>query len=50
MIMCNSITVYSRNANGDVAPIRKISGTNTSLDSPVGVAVDTANNEIVVAK
>jgi hypothetical protein len=42
-----SITVYSRTANGDVAPLRNISGAATGLDNPVGVAVDTVNNELV---
>jgi DNA-binding beta-propeller fold protein YncE len=45
----NSITVYGRTANGDVAPIRTISGASTGLSSPFGIAVDTVNNEIFVA-
>ncbi len=45
----NSITVYSRTASGNVAPLRTISGTTTGLNSPNGIAVDTVNNEIDVA-
>lgn len=44
----NSVTIYDRTANGDVNPIRTISGANTSLNSPSGVYVDTVNNEIGV--
>ena len=45
----DSIIVYSRTANGNVAPIRTISGAPTGLNGPGGIAVDTVNNEIVVA-
>ena len=45
----NSITVYARTANGNVAPLRTISGGATELNDPVGLAVDTVNNEVVVA-
>jgi DNA-binding beta-propeller fold protein YncE len=44
-----SIRVYSRTANGDVAPLRTIQGSKTGLNLPAGVAVDAVNNEIVVA-
>ena len=43
------ITVYSRTANGDVAPVRKISGADTGLLDPGGIAVNTVNDEIAVA-
>ena len=45
----DSITVYSRTANGNVAPLRTISGLSTGLYSPRGIAVDTANNVIIVS-
>jgi len=37
----NSITVYVRTANGNVAPLRTISGALTGLDNPASVAVTT---------
>jgi sugar lactone lactonase YvrE len=43
----NSITSYASNANGNVAPVRMISGANTQLAKPVGVALDTAGNIFV---
>ena len=45
----SSITVYSRTANGDAAPLRTISGAATGLAQPIGLAVDTVNNEVLVA-
>ena len=45
----NSVTVYSRTGNGNVAPLRTISGAATGLNSPEGLTVDTVNNEIFVA-
>lgn len=45
----NSVTVYARTANGNVAPLRKISGAATGICGPFGAAVDTVNNEIAVA-
>jgi len=44
-----TITVYSRTANGNIAPVRTISGAATALQSPIGLAVDTGNNEVLVA-
>lgn len=38
------ITVYDKNANGNVAPIRSISGSNTQIDFPGGIAVDSDDN------
>ena len=35
----NSITVYSRTADGNIAPVRTITGAATNLNSPVGIAV-----------
>lgn len=45
----SSITVYDGNATGDVAPLRMLSGPQTQIDWPMGVAVDEANNELIVA-
>jgi DNA-binding beta-propeller fold protein YncE len=44
-----SILVYGVADSGDVPPQRTISGTNTGLIEPSAVAVDTVNNEILVA-
>ena len=41
------VTVYAKGANGDVAPIRTISGSNTELDGPNGIAVDSDDNVYV---
>jgi hypothetical protein len=43
-----SITVYSRTASGNVAPVRTIAGPDTGLNSPGGVTLDLANDEIYV--
>ena len=45
----NSVTVYTRTANGDVAPLRTLVGAATGLNGPSGLAVDTVNNELFVA-
>lgn len=45
----NSITVYSRTANGNVAPLRTLTGAATGLSFPNGIAVDLVNNELIVA-
>jgi hypothetical protein len=34
-----TVNVYAKSANGNVAPIRTISGSNTSLDVPAGISV-----------
>ncbi len=44
-----SVTVYSRTAEGDARPLRTIQGTKTGLNLPLGVAVDTKRNVILVA-
>jgi hypothetical protein len=44
-----SITVYPRDATGDVAPIRVISGSKTQLNWPTALSVDTKRGEIYVA-
>ena len=45
----SSVTVYSRTAEGDVAPLRIIQGPKTRLNLPLGVVVDTERNVILVA-
>jgi DNA-binding beta-propeller fold protein YncE len=44
-----SITVYGRTASGNVAPLRTIRGAGTGLTAPFGIAIDTANDEVLVA-
>lgn len=44
-----SITVYTAEANGDVGFIRAIQGIRTGLNWPMGLAVDSAHDEIAVA-
>ena len=44
----NSVTVYPRTANGNVAPLRTLAGAATGLNGPLGLAVDTVNNELIV--
>jgi DNA-binding beta-propeller fold protein YncE len=43
-----SINVYSRTANGDVAPLRMIQGPKTLLNVPLGITFDSASNQLVV--
>ena len=45
----SSVTVYSRTAEGDAAPLRTIQGSKTGLNLPLGVAVDTERDVILVA-
>ncbi len=40
--------VFSRTANGNVAPLRRVQGNLTTFASAQGIAVDTVNNEIAV--
>ena len=44
-----SISTFPLSANGNVAPLRSISGPATNLYLPTGVAVDAKNDELVVA-
>jgi len=48
-VSLGAVRVYSRTANGNTAPIRTITGAATGLNRPVGVVVDTVNNEILAA-
>jgi hypothetical protein len=43
-----SVTVFSRMANGNVAPLRTLSGASTGLAGPIGLALDHTNDEIFV--
>ena len=47
--MLPSITVHSRTANGDTAPLRVIQGTHTQLNLPDGINRDPVSGEIMVA-
>lgn len=44
----NSVTAYAKGANGDVPPARIISGSNTGLHVPQGIALDAGRNIYVV--
>ncbi|MBI2816077.1 MAG: hypothetical protein HYX72_03970 [Acidobacteria bacterium] len=44
-----SITVYRQTAQGDVAPLRTIQGSNTRLNLPLGIARDPVSGQLVVA-
>lgn len=44
-----SVTVYSKDAEGNVAPIRVIRGPKTGLSWPTGIAVDPDRGEVYVA-
>ena len=44
----SSIFVYSRTASGNDAPLRTLVGASTGLAGPLGVVVDTVNNELLV--
>ncbi len=48
-ILPPSITVYSRSASGDTAPLRVIQGPKTQMDWPTGIAFDPGRNELFVA-
>src|SRR5205823_10036666 len=45
----SSVTVFDGDAKGDVAPLRVISGPQSQIDWPMGIASDETNSEIVVA-
>jgi hypothetical protein len=44
----NSVTVFDRTADGNVAPLRTIVGASTGLSTPEGIAVDAVHGEIFV--
>ena len=44
-----SITIYTADAQGNQKPLRTITGEHTSLDFPMGMAVDEGHGEIAVA-
>ena len=43
-----SVSVYAAGSNGNAAPIATISGSNTFLSSPYGIAVDSTSGKIFV--
>jgi DNA-binding beta-propeller fold protein YncE len=45
----SSVLIFSRTADGNVAPVRVISGPKTGINRPMGVAIDAANNELWVS-
>jgi DNA-binding beta-propeller fold protein YncE len=45
----NSVLIFGRTADGNVAPVRVIRGARTGIVSPMGVAIDPKNNELWVA-
>lgn len=45
----SSVTIFDGDANGDVAPKRILAGPRTRLNWPMGVTVDAATSNIVVA-
>jgi DNA-binding beta-propeller fold protein YncE len=45
----SSVLVFSRMANGNVAPIRVLAGEKTGINRPMGVAIDAVNNELWVS-
>jgi DNA-binding beta-propeller fold protein YncE len=47
--LLSSVTVFDGDASGDAAPLRVIQGPLSQINWPMGVAVDEANNEIIVA-
>ncbi len=44
----SSITTFSRTANGDVVPLRTITGGSTALSNPHGLTLDTVHDELAV--
>jgi DNA-binding beta-propeller fold protein YncE len=45
----DSVTVYSEDAKGDVAPIRVLKGPKSLIKNPTGLAYDEKNEELWVA-
>jgi 6-phosphogluconolactonase (cycloisomerase 2 family) len=45
----NEILIYSKNADGDAAPVRILGGNRTGIVGPIAVQVDRKNNELWVA-
>ena len=48
-VVPSSINVYPIGADGDTPPVRVITGPNTQLNWPTGLAMDEARNELYVA-
>jgi hypothetical protein len=45
----DSVLFFSKDASGDVAPVRVLKGRATKLEGPVGVSIDARQNELWVA-
>jgi DNA-binding beta-propeller fold protein YncE len=45
----NSVTVYVRTADGDISPLRTLSGADTGLSDPSGLFADPVGKELFVA-
>ena len=45
----DAVDVYTRTANGNIAPLRAIAGAATGISTPFGMVVDTVNDEVIVA-
>jgi 6-phosphogluconolactonase (cycloisomerase 2 family) len=45
----STVAVFAAGANGNVAPIRTISGSNTNLNDPTGIALDASGNIYVAS-
>jgi len=45
----NSVTVYTRTASGNTAPLRTLQGPATGLNGPTGLVADLAHDELLVA-
>ena len=51
-VTCGSVTVFAAGSNGNVAPIRTITGSNTGMNGPLtpeGLALDTGGNVYVLS-
>ena len=44
-----SVTFYRADAGGDTEPVRKVQGSKSELNWPMGVSIDTKNGEVAVA-
>jgi len=48
VVQPSSVVVYPLLGDGDVAPVRRLAGPNTSLQHPIGLALDLAHDELIV--
>jgi hypothetical protein len=49
VVQPSSVVVYPLLADGDVAPVRRLTGPNTLLQHPTGLALDLAHDELIVS-